>query len=270
MQTKQKAHITATVGTAIFLLLLFLLLWFVYLGAPQMPEDPGIEVAFGEVEEGGGYQPEPVEPTPQEAIPAPTVATQPSSQELLTQEDEESLALQRQREKEEKARKAEAERLRKQEAEARAKAEAEARAKAEAEAKAKAERDAKIAKANAMGGLFGNNGSDATGSGDSQGSGQKGNPIGHGSVGGNSWSLAGRDLKGMPQPSNNFSQEGTVVVRIEVNRQGQVVAATLGTGSTISDKATVQLALDAARRATFSEGSQDKQVGTITYHFKFK
>ena len=34
MTNKQQAHIIAAIGTALFLLLLFLLLWFVYIGAP--------------------------------------------------------------------------------------------------------------------------------------------------------------------------------------------------------------------------------------------
>ena len=39
-------------------------------------------------------------------------------------------------------------------------------------------------------------------------------------------------------------------------------------GGNISDKATQQLALEAARKAKFTEGDHD-QIGTITYNFKF-
>ena len=91
--------------------------------------------------------------------------------------------------------------------------------------------------------------------------------MGHGSVGGNSWSLAGRGIKGtLPQPSNDFKQEGKVVVRIRVNAAGQVKEATI-IGGDVSDKQTQQLALDAARKAKFTEGEHD-QIGTITYIFK--
>ena len=135
-----------------------------------------------------------------------------------------------------------------------------------AEAERKAKEAEAIAKANAMGSLFGQSGNNA-GSGDSQGSGQKGNPIGHGSSGGNSWSLSGRGIKGtLPQPANTFNQEGKVVVQIRVNAAGQVVNATI-TGGDVSDKQTQQLALDAARKAKFTEGDHD-QIGTITYIFK--
>ena len=157
--------------------------------------------------------------------------------------EEETLALQRAR-KEKEEREA-AERARKQK---------------EAEA---------IAKAKAMGDLFGKTeGTNTTGSGDSQGAGQKGNPIGHGTSGGNNWSLSGRGLRGtLPQPSNNFNQEGKVVVQIRVNATGQVIDARETAGGTISDKQTIQVALEAARKAKFTEGDHD-QIGTITYIFK--
>jgi TonB family protein len=91
--------------------------------------------------------------------------------------------------------------------------------------------------------------------------------VGHGSVGGNEWSLAGRGIKGtLPQPLNTFRQEGKVVVQIRVNAAGQVVSATIK-GGDVSDKQTQQLALDAARKAKFTEGEHD-QIGTITYIFK--
>ncbi len=94
------------------------------------------------------------------------------------------------------------------------------------------------------------------------------NPIGRGSKGGNSWSLAGRGIHGtLPRPSNSFNQEGSVVVEIRVNAEGDVVAVS-HKGGTVNDKQTIQLALDAARKANFTEGEHD-QIGTITYYFKF-
>ena len=118
-----------------------------------------------------------------------------------------------------------------------------------------------------MGNLFGKTNGTSVGGGDTQGSGQKGNPVGHGSSGSNSWSLEGRGIKGtLPQPSNNFRQEGKVVVQIRVNAAGQVVNAIIK-GGDVSDKQTQQLALDAALKAKFTEGDHD-QIGTITYIFK--
>ncbi len=136
----------------------------------------------------------------------------------------------------------------------------ERRAREAAAAAERAKQAEAIAKANQMGSLYGN-----TGSGD--GSGQKGNPVGHGSSAGNSWSLSGRGIKSLPQPSNTFNQEGRVIVEIRVNAKGDVISAT-HKGGTVNDKKTIQLAIDAARKTKFTEGDHD-QIGSITYNFKF-
>ena len=230
------------------MIVLFLLLWFIYLTAVVPEQEEGIEVAFGEVAEAGGYMAEQSEamPVPAPEPVAPPQPSTPAEEEHITTEDPEALAL--------------AEAKRKQEAQEKARLEAERKAREAAEAERKAK------EANAFGSLFGNSGN-TMGSGESEGSGQRGNPVGHGSVGGNSWSLAGRGIKGtLPAPSNNFKQEGKVVVQIRVNAAGQVVNATI-TGGDVSDKQTQQLALEAARKAKFTEGDHD-QIGTITYIFK--
>lgn len=274
MTLKQKSNIIASIGTLVALLLLFLLLWFVYMGAPVLPEDEGIEVSFGDVREAGGYQPEPEhQSTPMESVTPPPAPSKPTNNDLMTQEDEETLAVQRQRDKEEKARKeAEAERLRQEKAKA-AQAEAARIAKEKALAEQKAKEQAAKDKAAAMGSLFGNNAAGAQGTGDSKGEGQKGNPVaGYGTSGGNNWSLwlEGRSIKGaLPQPKNDFNQDGKVVVSIWVLADGTVKDAQITRGTTISDKSTLQLALNAARRAKFSESDKSIQTGTITYNFKF-
>ena len=251
------------------MLLIFLLLWLVRLNAVVPEQEEGVEIAFGEVEEAGGYMAEESEavPLPAPEPVAPEQPSAPSDNDLMTQEDEEALALRKAQEEKEKARKqAEAERLQR-EKEEKARLEAERKAREAAEAERKAKEAEAIAKANQMGSLFGNSGNN-TGSGDSQGSGQKGNPVGHGSLGGNSWRLAGRGIKGtLPQPANNFGQAGKVVVQIRVNAAGQVVDARETTGTNVSDKTTIQLALEAAKKAKFTEGDHD-QIGTITYIFK--
>jgi TonB family protein len=253
MTNKQKRHTIAFIGTLLFLLLVFLVLWFVYLTAVVPEQEEGVEIEFAEIEEieepaeaaAAAYAAEQSEASPAApASPAPEIATNPtpSSAPQPIVSEEETLALERAR-KEKEEREA-AERARKQK---------------EAEA---------IARANAMGSLFGKTeGTNTEGNGDSQGAGQKGNPIGHGTSGGNSWSLSGRGIKGtLPTPSKDFKQEGKVVVQIRVNAAGVVVNAVIS-GGDVSDKQTQQLALDAARKAKFTEGSHD-QIGTITYIFK--
>ena len=114
------------------------------------------------------------------------------------------------------------------------------------------------AKANALAGLFGNPGN----------VGQKGNPTGLRITGGNSWTLSGRGIRGtLPQPSNNFNQEGKVVVQIRVNAAGNVVDARCANGTTITDYQTQKIALEAAKKAKFTEGEYE-QIGTITYIFR--
>ncbi len=251
MTKKQQRHIIASVGTVLFLLLVFLILWFCYLTAVAPEQEEGVEVEFAEIEE----LDEPEEPSlsayaeePSEAAPAApaspaVVATDPkpaSPPEHIVSE-EETLALERARKEKEEREAAER-----------------ARKKKEAEA---------IAKAQQMGNLFGKTDGTSVGGGDTKGEGQKGNPVGHGSSGTGSWKLDGRGLKGnLPAPSKDFKQEGKVVVQIRVNAAGQVVSAAV-TGGDVSDKTTQQLALDAAKRAKFTEGEHD-QIGTITYIFK--
>ncbi|MBR2166768.1 MAG: energy transducer TonB, partial [Paludibacteraceae bacterium] len=138
-------------------------------------------------------------------------------------------------------------------------------------AEQRAKEQAAIAKANQLGALFGNNNAGAAGSGDTQGNSQRGNAeVGKGSSGGNSWALDGRRCKALPKPSNDFKQEGKVVVAIIVDGNGKVVSAKATEGTTISNDATIQLALKAAYKAEFSFTDRpDKQFGTITYIFKF-
>ena len=255
MVSSKKSNTIAAVGTVIFMLMVFLILWFIYIDRFQQPEDEGIEVAFGVDEDGGGFQPEQTTGGLEEAA-APPAPQEPSNNDLIAQEDEESVEVQRQREEAEQARQqAERERLERE------------RQLAEQRAK----EQAAIAKANQLGALFGNNNAGAAGSGDTQGDSQRGNSeVGKGSSGGNNWSLAGRKCKALPKPSNDFKQEGKVVVAIIVDGNGKVVSAKATEGTTISNDATIQLALKAAYKAEFSFTDRpDKQFGTITYIFKF-
>ena len=274
MSKDTKAKIESGLLTAVIMALLFLLLWFIYIDAPRQTEEEGIEVAFGDSEDGGGAEPQavPMPAVPVTQAPPPTPQA-PSKNDLMVQDDDESLALAKQRE-EEKKKRAEQEELIRKQREEQARLEAEQRAEqqriAEEQARKAAEEQEKRDKAAALGGLFGNNQQGAQGSGSTQGASQQGsnNPVGHGSVGGNSWSLKGRNIKALPKPSTQFNQEGKVVVNIQVNSAGKVISATVGEGTTVSDYQTKQVALEAARKAEFSPSENKIQVGTITYTFK--
>lgn len=276
MNNEQKAKIESGFLTTLTMAMILLLLWYVSIDAPRETEEDGVEIAFGDSENGGGAEPEavpmPAEPVTQAPPPTPQA---PSENDLVVQEDEESLALAKQREEEERKRRAEQQELIRKQREEQARLEAEQRAEeqrlAEERAKQAAiEQEKRDKAATTMAGLFGNNQQGAQGSGTTQGASQQGsqNPVGHGSVGGNSWSLAGRNIKTLPKPSTQFNQAGKVVVTIQVNSEGKVISATIGEGTNVSEYQTKQVALEAARKAEFSPSDNKIQVGTITYTFK--
>lgn len=85
------------------------------------------------------------------------------------------------------------------------------------------------------------------------------------------YNLSGRSLVGkIPQPSNDFNQEGIITVQIRVSPEGKVVEAR-HIGGSISDSHMIQTALEAAKKARFSQSNSTyDQIGTITYAFKFQ
>lgn len=258
MTKNQERHIIASVGTAIFLLIVFLLLWFIRLTADVPEEEEGVEIAFGEVAEAGGYMAEQSEAVPMPA-PEPATPVQPSSpaeEEMLTSEEQEALAL--------------AEAKKKREAEEKARLEAERKAREAAEAERKAKEAEAVAKANAFGALFGQSGN-TTGSGDSQGAGQKGNPVGHGSVGQRDTRIQGlgnrntRDGK-IPEPTCEFQHYGVVVVKIRIDKEGNVIRAVNAAGTNTSDQQMIDCAINAIKKTKWTAGDGIAE-GTITYTF---
>ena len=241
------------------MIVLFLLLWFIYLTAVVPEQEEGIEVAFGEVAEAGGYMAEQSEamPVPAPEPVAPPQQATPAVEEHITTEDPEALAL--------------AEAKRKQEAQEKARLEAERKAREAAEAERKAKEDAERKKAqDLIGGLnFGQSGND-TGSGDSQGAGQKGSPTGgEGVFNGNKYSMKGRVPKSIPNPEGYFNENAKVVVQIRVNANGDVVSAKWTTGTQNASQTFIKMAENAALKSKWDAvpGAQD-QIGTITYIFK--
>ena len=96
------------------------------------------------------------------------------------------------------------------------------------------------------------------------------NPVGNDAL---DEGLQGRGLIGsLPQPIYPAGNRGgKVVIRVTVNQSGVVTeAAYEPKGSTTSDKALVDAALAAARKARFAEAKVFKQGGKITYIFRMK
>lgn len=236
---------------------------------PSAPAEPLPAEETPEVEES---QPE---PEPEEVQPDPV-----PEKEVVETEDPNEIALKRKKE-EERKKQEEADRQKKIE-DAKRQAEAEAKRQAEAEAKRQAEEEAKRkAEAdrlkNDIGGLFGDGGGKGnTGkpgnqgdpNGDPNASNLEGISTGSGRVGGG---LGSRGVLKSPTVAENSQKAGTVVVSVCVDSSGKVISAEYTQrGSTTADSQLVNAAIRNAKNWQFSDGSVDKQCGTISYNFKVK
>lgn len=278
MRKQLQSHIIAFLGTVLSLALIFLLLWFLKINAPTQLEDEGIVLTFGDAELGGG-SPEAAamdEITQVQQIPASTLAARPSTNDLMVQDQEESLVLAKQAEEQAK-RNAEQEELLRRRKEEMARQEAERIAKEKVLAEQKAKEQEAIDKANRLAAALGLSGTaeGANGEATSAGSGAGlGNPVGksegqivNSDKDRNAY-VPGRRVKYLPKPSSGFKQDGDVVVRIWVDQSGNVTNAQ-AIGGSISDLATRRLAVQAALKAKFSAGDTP-QIGEVTYIFKLK
>ncbi len=91
-----------------------------------------------------------------------------------------------------------------------------------------------------------------------------------GGQGGVEFSLSGRRQISLPLPEYTSSSQGKVVVRITVNRNGEVVRAVAGErGTTTTDAVLWAAAERAAMRARFDvkNDAAEEQTGSITYNF---
>ncbi len=84
--------------------------------------------------------------------------------------------------------------------------------------------------------------------------------------------LKGRSLVGsLPLPAYSVQASGRVVVRIMVDKDGNVTSAQPGyTGTTVTDRTLWKAAEEAALKAKFNTSSTISQEGTITYIFTLK
>lgn len=122
------------------------------------------------------------------------------------------------------------------------------------------------------------NGNGGEGKGTASGSGREGSPDGtqgaNGGKGkGNGYAnLPGRGLRGtLPQASDESPKDGDVVVRIKVDRSGNVVEVEAPyKGSKNYDNKMVESAKRAAKQARFNAdpNATEYQYGTITYKFR--
>ena len=286
------------VGTLVLHAIVLLLLFLVSISKPKAQEEGGVPVMLGNMEMAqGNADPytltdvdvldEPQMPA-EASVPEPVPET-PSETEMITQEDEPTIAVPKKETPKPKTKteivkaKKEIVKADKEIAKAKEKSEAEKRAEAErlaAEKKAAEERAAAEAAAKRIAGAFGKGtqmGSKGT---SNSGQGIQGSPTGNSAdgktsgVGGyGTFDLNGRSLGpgGLPRPIYNVQEEGRVVVTITVNPAGQVIQTSINKRTNTANAALRKAAEDAARKARFNVGDGvNNQTGTITYYFKLK
>ena len=281
--------------TTILLSVLLLLLFYVGLTYLDPPIENGISVNFGTTEFGSGrIQPkekiksEPLntpikEPNVQEEkveevveeVPEENVAEEKPAEKILTQENEESIKIKQQQEAKRKA----------DEAAKKAKAEAErvAREKKEAEERLRKEQQAKKNKLDELiGGINKSEGTASGGEGDDNKAGDKGQPDGdpyatsyYGSPGSGSgtggYGLNGRSLVSKGKVEQECNEEGRVVVKITVDRNGKVVNAEPGQkGSTNTHPCLMEPAKRTAfmHRWNLDSNAPSQQIGFVVVNFK--
>ena len=269
---RNSAKLTALI-TVIIVLLLFVV------GAPYMdpPIEYGVAVNFGNSDFGKGNV-QPLKPVKSEPLkinnpPQPEVtksesaASSEAKEEVLTEDNAESIAIKKQKE-----------------AEAKAKAVADAKAKAEAEriAKEKREQEDKKRKLDALiGGVSKSDGVTSGSEGNDNKSGDKGQldgdpyapsyfgdpGTGSGGVG---YGLNGRGKATYQTMKQDCNESGLVIVRIVVNNSGNVIEAVPGFKGTTN---TAKCLLDPAKKIALSHkwrpdpNAPSKQIGFVKVNF---
>ncbi len=291
LETKHERN-SAKITTLIIVILVLLLF---VVGPPYMdpPEEYGVAVNFGNSAVGSGNvqpkepvksEPKNIERPPEEAVSKPqetkpeaASAEKSKAEDAVTQNNEEAIAI-------EKKKQADAQAKKVAEAKAKAQAEADAKAKAEAQQKAKeqAENEAKKQKLDALiGGVSKSEGTSSGGEGDDNKPGDKGqldgDPYaasyfgGSGSgSGGVGYGLNGRGKATYQKLKQDCNESGLVIVKIIVNRAGNVVEATPGVQGTTNTAACL---LEPAKKIALSHkwrpdsNAPTKQVGFVKVNF---
>jgi colicin import membrane protein len=272
---KDSARITALL--AVILILLIFIVGPKYLDPPI---EYGVAVNFGTTDFGSGnIQPkEPIKSEPidinkqpniKESQPETTSSQQETSEDVLTQENAEEIALKKQ-----------------QEAEAKRKAEADAKAKAEADRieKERAEKESKKKNIdNLIGGIGKSDGTASGSEGDDDKAGDKGQldgdpyaPSYFGDPGSGSGGV-GYGLNGRGRPTRtkvlpDCNEEGRIVVEIHVDRQGNVVTAIPGKKGTTGDICLYEAAKKTALSHKWPSDSKapTKQIGFVKVDFSVR
>lgn len=256
---QRKAETVAAATTVALHLLLLAFLVLMTVDRPQPQREGGVEVMLGNFELAAGEL-----PAPSAAADLPLVTADDADDEgqpLITQEDEQSVALDDADEKEK---------------------EKETTPPQKTKEQLRAEHEQKVAdEANRlMNAAFGKGNTQSANAGGQGTTGAKGSPDGsptgiapEGSGGHGSFSLSGRSLGTgvLPAPSYDVEEEGIVVVDIWVAPSGKVVRTSINHATNTYSSALRTAAEKAASLAVFNAvDGVDVQRGTITYVFNLR
>ena len=276
MDIKKRGRSIGLIGALIVHALLIALLVWVHFDVPDPEEESGIPILMGQVDYAqGGERVDhfiDVEVLPVEPKVEP-IETEQIDQELITQTEEETVAIEPKKEKEKKveekpkpkektpeelaaeAKKREIERLERE----RIAAEEAARKRVAGAFGKGAQMDSSDLASEKVKNAFDNVPVGGTSS-----SGQSGY---------GTFDLGGRSIGqgGLPRPVYNVEEEGKVVVTITVNPAGKVISTNINMQSDTSSSALRRAAEEAAKKAQFNRiNGVDNQIGTITYYFNLK
>lgn len=280
MDNEKKGKIIGAVGTLLVCLAVIVLLILITIKTPIKEELGGIPVMMGNVDAANGLDDPSLVDVDVMTEPEVAANAEPetvSEQDLMTQKDEETVALKPKAEKEKKIIKTKEIKKPQKSAEEKA-AEAKRLQEAKEEQARKEAAEAakqRVAGAFGKGAQMGGNKGTAT-----SGQGVEGSRDGNSSTGAKSGSpgygtfdLGGRSIGngGLPRPAYNVQEEGRVVVTITVSPSGEVIATSINRKTNTVSPALRKAAEDAAKRARFnSVQGVNNQVGTITYYFKLR
>lgn len=278
---KDKNKRDSLIITSILYLLLLLLLFISGLKYLDPPPEGGIAVNFGTSDVGSGdVQPtEQVRTAPQETTPPPPQESEPTPTEtteepVVTQESEDAPVIEEKKDKKEK--KVEEEKPKQETTEVK-----ETPKEPEPEPDPTPSQSVRDAMKNVLSGKE-QDGQETKGEGDDKEGGDKGKPDGDldansyygkgkGLDGDGNYLLGGRKAVTKTKYKQDCNESGVVVVRIEVNRQGEVTRVEAGVrGTTNFSKCLLEPAERAARNTKFNPDSKApaSQVGEIIYDFR--
>ncbi len=268
------------IGTVVIHLIALLILFVVTIKATKPEEESGVPVMLGNAELSQGEadpytltEVDVLDELQPETAPEEPAIDQPSDQNLLTQDMEETVAMKPQEKKAEKPKQETKKQPAKTQQPVKTPEQIAAEKRAAAEKAAAEEAAKKIAGAFGKGTSMGNRGTGSSGKGiqgSPTGNSNTGKSTGVGGIG--SWDLNGRSLQGsLPLPVYNVQDEGRVVVTIVVNPAGRVISTSINKRTNTVSTALRRAAEEAARKARFNvTDGVNNQTGTITYYFKLR